>query len=374
MKYLWLVFISLTALIAVVSCKSEPQAQEEPVAAAQPVAEQPAAAQPAVQDTGADQASLDALNKAAEKAAEARKLVSDFGGPSFFPDDYKAADSLFSQAEQQKTTSTKQEVQESTDRYNKAADAFDAMKDRTLTAAYDYAEKELTAARNAAVAAGAADTVADYLADADNSVAEARGKYQIKDYYGAKDDALDAYSRYEVLTTGLNAYELRGKIMDKGFEVYDPNNFYLADNTLMSAAESYEAGDIATAKEHADEAALRYNMTLNTAWEAYAAESGANASTERQRALDYKANVAVKQDFNSAQSVFTQANTAFQAKRFDEAAALFDDSRSKFETVSNAAREKQRIAEDDLRKANQKMVESDQAAKEAEVILQGGVQ
>jgi hypothetical protein len=101
--------------------------------------------------------------------------------------------------------------------------------------------------------------------------------------------------------------------------------------------------------------------------------SAVAAATERQIALDAKANVAVRQDFNSAQALYAQANTAFQAERFDEAVSLYNQSRPMFDAAAREALEKQLIAEEALRIANQRMTESDQTAREAEIILEGDI-
>ena len=361
-KYLWWGLTILLALFTAVSCKSTPAAPPEEPAVETTVSDSP------------DQASLDALNAAAAKAAAARKVVMDFGGPSFFPNDWKDAEDLYNVAEKEKKTSTRQSVQESTARYNKAAGAFEAMTEKTYAAAYEYGIKELTAARNAAVAAGAQSLIPDYLLEVDNVVADADAKYKAKDYYGAKDTALKAFSMYEAQTAGLNAYNVRMEIADRGFEVYDSRNIENADNILRSGVDDYFAKNFDSAKGKADDALARYNLSLKTAWETHATERRAVASTERQRALDIRANVAVRQDFNAAQSVFAQANTSFQAKKFDEAAKLFDDCSAKFTAATQATREKQRIATEALNRANQRMAESDQKARDAEKVLEGGAQ
>ena len=361
-KYVRWVLLSLLICLLVmftgVSCKSTPPVEE-----------------PASADSAApDQAAIDALNAAAARAAAARKLVNDFDGPTLFPSDWQAAESLYSQAEQQKKTSTTEEIKESTARYNKAADAFDAMRDKTLAGYYENKQNELIRARSAAVSAGAYEYVPEYLLEVDNLVAEAEKKYQAKDYYGANDDAKKALSMYEAGAAGLEAYRVREVIADRDFEKYDRNNVSYADDALMSAADDYVAGDFAAAKDKADEALLRYNLALKTAWQAYAGEKGAQVSAERQRALDAKANVAVREDFNSAQAVYTRANTAFQGQRFEEASLLYDECGPKFGAAARAAAEKRQAAETALRRAEVKMAEADQIAKDAEVILEGGIE
>ena len=360
-KYLWLVMMGLLAMFTVVSCKSKPAPQEEAPAKTETPAPAPTV----------DKALLDALNKVIDRATAARKFVMDFEGPAFYPEDWKKADALYTEAGQQKKVSTNDEVKDSTARYTKAAEAFEAMTPKTLTAAYEYADREISAARNAAVAGRARELIPEFLDDADNVVSAAIKKYQAKDYYGAKDSAYEAYYLYEALTAGLAAYKVREEVVDRGFEKYDRSNVQKGDDSLRSAADDYVARDIRGRKK-IDEASLRYNQALKTGWESYAGEKRTNATAERQKALDIKANVAVRQDYNPAQAAYNVANTAFQAKKFDEAARAYDECIAMFQRAARLALEKRRAAEENLRIANEKMAESDQKAQEAEVILEGG--
>ena len=426
-RYLWLILVGLVALLMAVSCKSSPPPAElvppEGVEEVDP------------DNLPPDAATLNNLNAAADRAAAARKLVSDFDGPRSFPQDWQTADSMYAQAEALRKTGTRRETNEAAARYNAAANSFDAMKDKTLVQYHDNKQRELLNARNGAVAVGAAALIPDYLLEVDNIAAGAQAKYEAKDYYGARDDANKALSMYEaqktagdawnlrapiaakaselvpgllqeadnvgldavdkylagdyrtakdgaakagdmyaVLGDGLDSYKVREEIAARNFERFDPANVRLADDTLSAAAADYEAGNYAGARDKIDTAAFRYNLALKTAWQSYAQERRDVAVTQRQRALDLKANVAVRQEFNDAQSLYTRANTAFQGQRHEEAALLYDDCIASFEAASRMAYEKQRLAEDALRRANQRMAESDETARAAEIILEGGAQ
>ena len=362
-KHVLWILLGLLVLFSAVSCKSTPpKADEIP----------PTAAEPDLENSPPDAATLNDLNNAAARAAAARKLVMDFDGPSLFSSDWQSADSLYTQAEQQKRTATLRETRESAARYNKAADALEALSGKTIAQYYENKKKDLTNARNDAVNAGAQALIPDLLLDADNAGAEAEKKYQAKDYYGAKDTASQSKSMYVAMKTGLDAYKIRETITDRGFEVYDPQNIELADNFLRGAASDYSAKNISAAQEKTEVAFLRYNLALKTGWESYSAEKGADASTERQRALSYKANVAVKEEYNNAQAIYARATTAFQGQKFEDAAKQFEECESMFDVIAQVAYEKQRAAQEALNKANQKIAESDAAAKRAEVILEGG--
>jgi hypothetical protein len=153
---------------------------------------------------------------------------------------------------------------------------------------------------------------------------------------------------------------------------YDPYNIGIADEIAVSGVADYEAGNITAAQDKADEALFRYNLALRTGKESFAADRGAAAANERQKALNLKANVAVRQDFEAATSIYNRAVNSYRGQNFDAAADLYEESRAMYEVVSLAAEEKRRIAEEALRSAEEKMTESDTNAKNAELILEGG--
>lgn len=367
--YHGLILLFLLVLLGAVSCAGAPPA-EEPLAPSESGTVQSPAGEGAAQ--GPDQAAIDALNAAAARAEAARKMAADFDANSLFPSDWNAADTLFGQAEQLKDSATAQGARDSAFRYNAAADAFEALNSKMIAHYYELAERTLTEARAAAVNAGAETLVPDYLLAADNETSGAYAKYEAKDYYGAKDAALNALSMYDVLTGGLNAYAVRRDIENRGFEVYDPQNIAAGDDTLRSAALSYAAGDYASAADKAASAMAVYTAALKTGWESYAAERGAEAAAERQKALDLKANVAVKQNFDFAQIAYGQANAAFAREDFEEAAGRYINCRSIFAEIAASALEKRLAAEEALRIAAQRMAESDETAKNAELVLEGG--
>jgi len=356
----------LLAFFTVVACKSAPPPPKQPPAQA----EEPAPPPPPPPVVAApDVAGVDAASARAEAA---RKLVMDFEGPSFFPPEWDSADALYSDAVQQRKTSTAAEARDSIARFNKAADALEALAEKTLAAAYEFADKELNAARNAAIDSGAMALVPDVILDADNIVAKALDQYGAKDYYAAKDSAFDAYDIYTGLKIGLDAYEIRMEIADRGFEVYAPMDIAIADETMYSAADDYFAGDYYSAVGKLNEALPIYEAAINTAWESFANEKRLAAGSERQKALDLKANVAVREDFNSAESVYNRANAAFRGQRFSEAGPLFVECGSMFEVVAWVALEKRLAAEDALTRANERVLVSDEVARNAERILEGG--
>jgi hypothetical protein len=405
-KCLCFILSGLAAVFVAVSCAGTPPAPDT-------------ATEGAGTSQGPDQAALNALNNAAARAEAARKMLSDFDAPLLFPSDWESAESLFGQAERQKNTSTSERAQESAALYTKAAEAYEALLGKTLAQYYENKAKELSDARDAAVNAGVQALVPDFLLETDNTAADAEGKYQAKDYYGAKADAGNALSMYTALKAGLEAYKLREEIADRAEELI-PDILLEVDTIGLDAIAKWEAKDYNGAKTGAIDALSMYAVlkagkdayevrekiaeraetlfpdslsqadyiamdafekwdakdyngakdAASTAWIMYLSVA---ASTERQTALDLKANTAVRQDFNAAEAIYAQANAAYRGQRYEEAVPLFEECLSIFRMTSQLALEKRLAAEEALRKAEQKAVESDEAAKNAEAILQGGV-
>ncbi|AEF80226.1 hypothetical protein [Leadbettera azotonutricia] len=363
-KYIRYFVLGLLILTAAVSCKSTQPATEAP-----PPDE---ALDP--NDGPPDQAALNDLNAAVDKAVIARQLVIDFNGPAYFPPDWNAAESLYSQAESGKSTANLRSTRDSTARYNAAAGAYRALADKTIPQYAQDLESDVVGIRDKALAAGANYLAQDYLYEADNKAVEAYTAYQSNDYYNARDTAFAARDMYEALATGVNAYKVRLEIEDRGFVRYDPSAIETADSVGLSAIDDYDAGNIASARSKAEDALSQYNKSLAKGKESYASDTGAAAAAERQRSLDLKANVAVRQDYDAANAVYNRAVTSFRGRNYDDAGNLYNQSRILFEAVTTSAREKRRIAEEALREAELKMVESDGTARNAEIILEGGAQ
>jgi len=473
MKRKFILLIRLAAVFIAVSFAGTPPLPAQTVSdGSGPV---PSTSPPS-SSTAPDQSTLSSLNDAAARAAAARKLAGDFDASSFLPSDWEAAESLFNQAEQQKDTTTMDGAQGSLDRYTKAAEAYDAL----VGAYYNKVVGELNDARVAAIDVGAGELVPDYLLEVDNVVDDAEGKYQAKDYSGAKAAAGDALSRYLILKEGLDAYNVREEIADMaeelvpdylqtvdtiGLDAIDkweaqdysgakagadaalsmyltlrngivayilreevaeraeelvPDALLQADNVGLDAIAKWEANDFEGAKVGADKALTMFSG-LSIARDAYdlresilsraevwfpdflsqadnvgldaidmwvaedysSAKDIANtaliiylvlgASTERQTAIDHKANMAVRREFFTAEALFNQANAAYNEQSYKEAATLYEECMIVFKMTTQLVLEMQRVAEEAIKMADRKAAESDNAARNAETILQGGM-
>lgn len=376
MNLAWGAFILLFAA----SCAGSPKPVEP--APVEPTAQAPVETPPPVETkpvettdpskTPPDQAATDALNAAQARAEKSRKQAFDIQAPSYAPAEWKAAEALFLQARDAAAQKNMAAYAEAAKWYDQAAAAYDAAAQKSLPEYAADRRDEIGKARSAALGAGVQDLSPERLAAADQVAADAQGKYDAGDYYGAAESASEARARYLVLKTGSDSYAVKSEIDRRDFARYDPGNYTLAGEKLDKALVGYDAGDIDASADASEESLLRYNLALGKGRELNASGRGENAAEERQAAQDLKANVAVKAGFEDAAAVFAEADAAFKAERFDESAELYAEAESLFSIVRATAAEKRQRAEEALLKAQRKMSESENTAKEADAVLQGG--
>ena len=336
------------------SCKSTPKPDETPKPVEKPK----------------EKLSLDELNSAAAGAAAARKLAVDFEAPAYFPSDWEEAESQYGQAGS-KPKSTEAEVQAAIAAYKDVTGVYTALFDKTIPLYAQAREDEIVAARDALIATGIAPTWPDYLSGADKTALGALAQYEAKDYYGAKDQAATALAMYQILTTGANAYLVREEILSRDFASIGQEDFDRAEEVGQAAIDAYEAGDLAAAADNADEALLRYNLVLNAGWAACIADLEAAAIAERQNAIAYKANVAARNVFNAANTLFDQAAALRKEEKYADSAALYAQAGTQFADSARIAEEKRALAEEAIREAEEKIEASDEAARQAEIIIGG---
>ena len=357
------VLLSLFVIVGI-SCKSTPKtdapAETPELAPAVPV-----------QAGGPSQSSLDGLNQAIARVDEARQRVLDFEGHYYFPSDWEGAESQYAAAGEL-PRSTDAELQQAVNSYNNVAAVYDWLFNKTIPLYAQAREDEILGVRDEFIATGLADAFSGYLQKADEIALAALSQYEAQDYYAARDTAANALNEYQTLKTGAGAYLTRQEILRRNFAVYDPENFDRAEQIALTALDEYEAGNTESAHNNAEEALLRYNLVLANGWASFAAEQKNMAAAERQKAMDRKANVAVRETFNRAEGVYTKGADFLEAENYENAADLFNISIGGFRAAAEAAEEKRRIAEEIIREAEEKIEESDETARQAELIIEGG--
>lgn len=372
--------VASLALLGLSSCASGPKPtaqmpQEEPTTPTETVQPGVEQKQPEVTDPSKlppDQASEAALAAAVARAEKSRKQAFDLEVPATFADDWKKAEALFMTGREKAQVKTQLSYTEATQAYTSAADAYDELAMKALPLYAEARRQEIVKARADAVNAGADQLVPDQLAAADTVADTAQAQFNSGEYYTAAASAQEARTRYIILKTGLDAYAVQQEIDRRDFAKYDAGNYSLAQQKLQAAQAAYDAGDINAAQNNAEEALLRFRLALNKGREMNASGRGEAASAERQAAQDLKANVAVKSDFERAQAVYAEAEQAFKAEKYDDAADLFAQAESLFADAKNVAAEKRARALEALQNAQQKITATEDAAKKADAVLEGG--
>jgi hypothetical protein len=325
-----------------------------------------------------DQAALDQLNAAKFQAETSRKQAIDIEGLSYFPPEWQSAEEKYASVKEDARESTLGEVKEAISLYTAVANAYDDLARKSLPLYYQDLEKEIIEAREAAVETGIESLSPERLETADRLIGQAIAKYEegepAGNYYEAADYAFQALGRYWAIRPGVQAYYIREEVLKRDFVKYDSDNCALAEASLFEALGAYDTGDIALAQDSANEAFLRYNLALKTGWESYTGEQQASAQRERQAARNKKANVAVRTEYEPAESLFTQGENSFRAEKYPEAAEFYRQSVPLFVRAGIIAEEKRIMAEQAIETAEMRVQVSDETAREAELQIGGGAQ
>jgi len=310
----------------------------------------------------------DDLASALARAQESRKKAGDFEGNSYFPSEWEAAEDQYTQA-----GLMRDDIGNAIRAYNEAADAFDRLSGLAIMLYAQAREDEIMAIRDYLITLGARTEFPEYLLDADRTAVQAFTRYEAKDYYSARDSAVKALQQYNVLETAFDAWLLWVEIQDRGFAGYDPGNFELGGKIISGAMEAYIAGDLAGARQKAEEALSTYDLALSTAWASYAELRSSLAEGERLAALDMKSNIAAREFFQIADSDNKTALDLLESKQYEDAAKLFINAEAMFGIAGIMTLEKKRTAAEAIKNANEKIRESDIIVRNAETNNKGGI-
>lgn len=356
--------MGLSLFLALAACAGAPPAPEAPPADPAPALEQPAREEP----------NLNGLNGALDRAEQARKRALDFDAPLYFPPDWEDADNRYQAIGGGLDKTKAEDVKNAVARYGEAAAAFEDLFRKSLAAYAQDREQEINEARAQAVSDGAGELLPEFLVQADKTALEALDSYEAEEYYPAAEKAHQALDRYRVLKTGTEAYIIRLDIEKRNLYRYIPVEFDQADEAGDGAIDAYRADDIAGAGKLAEEARDLYQQALEAALEDLALERWDTAEKERRLALELKADMAVRRNFFAADAVYGQAGKAFQDQLYELAAFFYEQAGQLFVRAQRDTLGKRRLAEDAIRNAEEKVVESEEAAQVADLLLEGGVE
>ena len=368
--------------LAVLSCggsppPTRPRPPDPPAATPEP-AEDPDMAPP-------DQAAVDDLQKALAQANVSRQQARDIEAPGYFLPEWDAAEAQYAEARENAGEATLGEVKKTIALYEAVAETYDNLARQCLPFFYEDLSREILRTREGAIDEGIRDLSPGRLEAADLRIDKALEEYEAGDaagtnneaaehYYAAAEAAFDALDRYRALTLGLGAYRLEEEIQERGFADYDPENYERAGASLDSAIAAYDNGDTETALAQAEEALLRCALVMNEGWLAYAGGLKLSAETGRRNALSAKANVAVKRCFDEADTLYTRGIAAYDAQDYAASAEFFSRSISLFDSAAQTTEQKRALAEEAIRTAGIRIGQSEETAREAEMLIQGGAQ
>ena len=318
-----------------------------------------------------DQTVPAALREPIAKAEEARRRAVDFESPDYFPSDWEGLEAQYNAAGVM-PRSNANEIQQAVTAYNNAADAYDDLFAKTLPLYAQAREDEVISVRDELIGTGLTARFPEYLQNVDKIALAAMDQYEAGDYYAARDTAAEALKEYETLLTGARVYLVRQEIVDRGFDVYDFENFSRADEITLAALEEYETGNKEAAVAHAEDALLRYNVVLENGWPKYAVVRRASVASERNLALSERANIAARDTFREADAIYNQAEEIFATEDFQNAAVLFVSAEALFAVSRVETEEKRQRAIETIKLAEERIEESGETAVEAERIIEGG--
>jgi hypothetical protein len=358
--------VMLVSIIMIfASCASKPK-PPVPEPAVPPPAPPPAQSAPQVAPT----VSQDDLDRLLAQAKDLKKKAFDLKLFEVLPDDYKAADAL----------------------YGKAAKSYD---DKDAPAAKDGLDKTI-AAYNDLITRGVIAVAAAQKKNAEDMKAtaiKAGADGSQPERFGAGDDAFKAADTlvtdskseeaipgfeqallyYELAWKRAIATDLRQSIEDKDFAKWDSGNFQLADNKYQAEQGFWASGnaaDRASGVDALDEAILRFNLVVQKGREMAVAVVKAKTDESKQRSEEIKANVAVKDMYDSAIQLYNEGASQLAAKDYEAAVGAYTDAGAGFDAAYQAAAAKRATAEAAMKEAANATAESQRKAEEAEPLLQ----
>lgn len=352
LKFRYLILISLFFPLMLFSCTSGPTKKQ--------------LAGPA------DQATLDSLTQARAVMEEARSRAEYVQGDANFPDEWGKAEDRYDKAKEFPDPETLGIALSQLAEWKGLTVAYEDIYNKSLP---QFAKEELpnrlAAARESAVAAGADELVPDRFDQADTVADSAKKKLAANDYSGGVKDGREAVDRYNTLEKIAKAHNKQVEADNNNFFAIDPDNYMLAAEAGNNSVDFYDNNDFPASKEAADEAFTRFSQVINNGWVSRIEEKQTAANEAKTASDSVKASVAVKQDYDAALEVYTNAQIAQQSGDYAIAAELFEQSSGLFARAYDNAVVKRDRADEALRDARQKQALSEEKAQTAAEIFGG---
>ena len=167
------------------------------------------------------------------------------------------------------------------------------------------------------------------------------------------------------------AKEMRATVTQFGLDRYEADAFEKAEASFKDGESAY-GKDNAKSQKAFQQAIAGYQQVLDGGFPALTAERKKSADDAKAEADAVKAGVAVKTDYNAAQSLYKQAADAEKAKDYPKSLDLYEQSRAKFAAAAQTARQLKARAESSIKEVKEELDTAEQQAEEAEKIREEG--
>ena len=358
----------LAATLAIfLSCATKPSPPP-----AQAPAPAPAAAPAAPQSAppAPPSVSQDELDKLLAQAKELKKRAFDLKVFEVLPDDYKAAEALLAAASK---SYDDKDAPAAKDGLGAAISAYQDLIARGSVAIAAAKRKEAEDMRAAAAKSGADSSQTERFGAGDEALQAAAALVD-----GSKaEDAIPVFERstlyFELAWKRAMASELRQTIDDKDYARWDAGNFQMADNKYQAEDGFWASGDEAdraNGLDALDETILRFNLVIQKGREMAVATIKSKTDESTRHSEEIKANVAVRDMYDSAQGMYAEGESTLAAKDYEAAGEDFAKAGSAFDEAYQAAADKRAKAEAAMSEASEATAESQRKAEEADPLLQ----
>jgi hypothetical protein len=351
-----------TAILA--SCASKPKTPEPEKAPEQPTTTQPAAVEPAKSAV-----SQEDLDKLLAEAKELKKKAFDLKLFEVLPDDYKAADALLAGGQKAYDDKKADEAKKGLE------SAISAYKDLIAKGVIEIAQqrrKEAEELKALAVKAEADSSQAERFGAGEEAFKAADALLEASKAEESIPGFVSAKLYYELAWKRAQAAGLRQGIEDKGYAQWDSGNFQLAEEKYQAEDGFWSSGkeaDRASGVDALDEAILRFNLVVQKGKEYEVAAVKQKTDEEKQRSEAIKADVAAKDEYESALKLYQDGDSQLAAKEYDAASDAYGRSGSGFSDAYKIAAEKRAKAEAAMKAASEATAESKRKAEEADPLL-----
>jgi hypothetical protein len=366
----WLPILFAAAILAA-SCATKPAAKA-PAPAQQEA--KPAAAVP-TPTPGIAQADLDAL---LSRVQGMKKEAFDLKLYEVLPDDYKTADAAYADG---KAAYDAKDAVAAKAKLESAASLFQDLTSRGVVELAAARRKDADSMKAAALKIGADSLVADRFGSGETAYAagvDALGKADHKAAIAAFDRARILY---ELTYKRGMASGLKDRVDTDKFAVWDAGNAQLADSKLAEEADLFSAAGGASAAasldtdsknllsgiDALDEAVLRYNLVIQKGRQGIAVGKKQGADEIKEKAENIKANVAVKDLYETALGLYEAGVAAFASGDYETATEKFTEAAPAFDKAYATAAEKRAKAEEAMAAASAASEQSLKKAQDADV-------